>query len=73
MTGSFRILSAAEKAALKPLRVRIRTVRAGETVATLANEMQGVGRKLELFRLLNSLPASATLSAGDKVKIITDR
>ena len=73
VTGSFRILSAAEKAALKPLRVRIRTVRAGETVATLANEMQGVGRKLELFRLLNSLPASATLSAGDKVKIITDR
>ena len=73
VTGSFRILTAAEKAALKPLRIRIRTVRAGEMVATLANEMQGVGRKLELFRLLNSLPASASLSAGDKVKIITDR
>ena len=73
VTGSFRILTQAEKAALKPLRVRVRTVRPGETVATLANEMRGVGRKLELFRLINALPASAILSAGDKVKIITDR
>ncbi|MCR5856995.1 M48 family metalloprotease [Mesorhizobium sp. J428] len=73
VSGSFRVLSASERAALKPLRIRVRTVRSGETVQSLANLMQGVDRKVELFRLINALPAGATVSAGDKVKIITDQ
>jgi predicted Zn-dependent protease len=73
VSGSFRVLSASERAALKPLRIRVRTVKSGETVQSLANLMQGVDRKVELFRLINALPAGATLSAGDKVKIITDQ
>ena len=73
VVGSFRVLSAAEKAALKPLRVRILTARPGDTVATLAAQMQGVDRKLEMFRLINALGPGATVSAGSKVKIITDR
>jgi predicted Zn-dependent protease len=73
VAGSFRVLTAAEKAALKPLRVRVVTVAPGQTVGTLAAMMQGVDRKLELFRLLNALGPGATVSAGDKVKIITDR
>ncbi|MDP3896762.1 MAG: M48 family metalloprotease [Mesorhizobium sp.] len=71
--ASFRVLSAAQKAELRPLRIRIRTAAAGETAATLANSMRGVDRKLELFRLINSLPPGASISAGDKVKIITDQ
>jgi predicted Zn-dependent protease len=73
VTASFRVLSPEEKAALKPLRVRVVTVRPGETLASLATQMQGVDRKLDLFRLLNALPPGATPAPGDKVKIITDR
>jgi predicted Zn-dependent protease len=39
----------------------------------LAAQMVGVDRKLDLFRVLNALAPGATLSAGDKVKIVTDR
>jgi predicted Zn-dependent protease len=70
--GSFRILSAREKAALKPLRIRIVTVKPGQTIGTISASMQGVDRKLELFRVLNALAPGATVSAGDKVKIVTE-
>ena len=71
--GSFKILSAREKASLKPLRIRVVTVKPGETVGSVAASMVGVDRKLELFRVLNALAPGATVSAGDKVKIVTDR
>jgi len=69
---SFRLLSPAEAAAVKPLRIRVVTVAPGETVGSLAARMTGVDRKLDLFRVLNALSPGATLSAGDKVKIVTD-
>ena len=71
--GSFKLLSAREKANLKPLRIRVMTVRPGQTVGSISASMVGVDRKLELFRVLNALAPGATVSAGDKVKIITDR
>jgi len=70
---SFRALTPAEKASLKPLRIRIVTVRPGDTVASLASQMSGVDRKLDVFRLINALSPVATVSAGQKVKIITDK
>lgn len=73
VTASFRVLSAEEKAALKPLRVRVAIVRPGDTLASLAAQMQGVDRKLDLFRLMNALTPGSTPAPGDKVKIITDR
>ena len=73
VSGSFRSLSPAEKAALKPLRIRVVTVKPGQTVGSLAALMVGVDRKLDLFRVLNALPPGGGVSAGDKVKIITDR
>jgi predicted Zn-dependent protease len=73
VSGSFRLLSASEKAALKPLRIRVVTVRPGETVASLAARMTGVDRKEGLFRLLNALSPEATVAAGDKIKIVTDQ
>lgn len=73
VAGSFRILSATEKASLKPLRIRVVTVRTGDTIGSLAASMVGVDRKLELFRVLNALQPGATVSVGDKVKIVTDR
>jgi len=73
IANSFRVLKPSEVAALQPLRIRIVTVAPGENVASLANRMTGVSRKLELFRVLNGLGPGANVSAGDKVKIITDR
>jgi predicted Zn-dependent protease len=73
VSGSFRTLSDAEKQALRPLRIRVVTVRPGDTVATLAAQMVGVDRKVDMFRLINAMSSSATISAGSKVKIITDR
>ncbi len=69
---SFRILNDAEKAALKPLRIRVVTVKPGETLGSLAAQMRGVDRKVELFRLLNALGPGGTPSVGSKAKIITD-
>ena len=71
--ASFNTLSDAEKANLRPLRVRVVTVEPGQSVATLAARMEGIDRKLEMFRLINGLNAGATVSAGQRVKIITDR
>ena len=73
VSGSFKMLSASEKAALKPLRIRVLTVKPGQTVASLAASMTGVDRKLDLFRVINALGPGASVSAGDKVKIITDQ
>lgn len=70
--ASFKVLSEAEKRSLKPLRVRVVTVKPGETLGMLAARMKGVGRAFDLFRLLNALPPGGTASAGDRVKIITD-
>lgn len=73
VSGSFRVLSAAEKAALKPLRIRVVTVQPGQTMGSLAAQMVGVNRKLDLFKVLNAIGPAGNVSAGDKVKIITDR
>jgi predicted Zn-dependent protease len=70
--NSFRGLSAAERAAIKPLRLKIVTAKAGETPATFAARMNMLDRPQELFRLLNGLGAAGTVSAGDKIKLVTD-
>ncbi len=67
------MMSQSEVASLRPLRVRVVSVGPGDTVATLASQMVGVERKLELFRLINALGPGSSLSVGEKVKIITDR
>ncbi|KQZ14908.1 metalloprotease [Mesorhizobium sp. Root554] len=73
VSTSFRVLSPSEKAALKPLRIRIVTVQPGQTMGSLAAQMVGVDRKLDLFRVLNAMAPGASVSSGDKVKIVTDR
>ncbi|MEO0546191.1 MAG: M48 family metalloprotease [Pseudomonadota bacterium] len=70
VVGSFRALSQQEAASLKPLRVRIAKVAAGDTVAKMAARMQGVSRPRELFLTLNGLDAGAPLRVGQLVKLI---
>jgi predicted Zn-dependent protease len=72
LRNSFRRMTPQEIAQLKPLRVRVVTVGAGDNVTTLAARMMGTDRKLDLFRLINALPTGATLSAGQRVKIISE-
>ncbi|BCP55281.1 metalloprotease [Kaistia sp. 32K] len=69
---SFRKLSPQEAAALKPLRVKLVTVRPGDTVDSLARRMNGVDRPTDLFRVLNDLKDGAPLKPGDTLKIISD-
>jgi predicted Zn-dependent protease len=69
---SFRKMTPAEISALKPLRVRVVTAKPGETVASLAARMMGTDRKIELFRVLNAMSATAVVQPGDRVKIIAE-
>ena len=72
VTQSFHLLTAQEKANIKPLRIRVVTVKAGDTLASLSSQIMGTDRKLDLFRLINALPPGGTVSVGDKVKIISE-
>lgn len=72
LRATFRRMSPGESAALKPLRIRVVAVKAGETVQTLSARMLGTDRKAELFRLLNGLSIGATLTSGQRVKIVAE-
>lgn len=72
LRASFRQLTPQEIATLKPLRIRVVTVKPGETIGTLAGRIMGTDRKLDLFRLINALPSTGTVKPGDKVKIISE-
>lgn len=69
-TYSFRPLTAAEKAAVKPLRLRIHTVKGGDTVDSLAASQDAPDWQVERFRVLNGLEPGETLRPGRKVKLI---
>lgn len=71
MLESVRRLSAQEVAAIKPRRVNVVTVKAGETVSALAARMAYSDLREERFRVLNALSGSASVRAGQKVKIIS--
>lgn len=69
-TFSMRNLAPAEAAAVKPLRIRIRAVRAGDTMAALAG-MMAVGRfGLDWFQVLNGLVTGAPPPVGTPVKLV---
>jgi predicted Zn-dependent protease len=69
---SFRPLSASEAAALKPQRIEIVTVGSGDTVESMAARMPFSDYRVERFRVLNALPANATLTPGQRVKIVVE-
>ena len=72
LRSSFRRMTPAEAASLKPLRVRVLTVQPGDNITTLAARMMGTDRKLDLFKLINALPTGASVAPGDRVKIISE-
>ncbi|MEX0697413.1 MAG: M48 family metalloprotease [Dongiaceae bacterium] len=71
-TYSFRRLSAAEAASLRPQRLRVVTVQPGDTVATLGQRMPFEDYREERFRVLNGLGSNDRLVPGQRVKIVTE-
>lgn len=69
---SFRRLSEAEARAVKPLRLRVATVRAADTAQSLAARMALPDFKVERFRLLNGLPPGGQPKPGTLVKLVTE-
>ncbi|MBB4954926.1 putative Zn-dependent protease [Agrobacterium vitis] len=72
LRNTFRRITPQEAQSLKPLRVRVVTVSASDSLATLSARMMGTDRKLELFKVLNALPAGQAPAAGSRVKIIAE-
>jgi predicted Zn-dependent protease len=65
-------LSKGQAAAIKPLRVRVQNVRAGDTIDGFIGRMQVNDRKKLLFLALNGLSETDRLVPGQKVKIIAE-
>ena len=72
VANSFRLLSAEEKEALKPLRLRIVAARSSDTVASLSKKIVGIDRKEEMFRLLNDIGPGGGISPGTDYKIVAE-
>jgi predicted Zn-dependent protease len=70
--ASFRRMSLQESALVHPLRLKIVTVTAKDTVEKLAQRMGHIDHALDRFRALNGLSANDRLKPGEKVKIVVD-
>jgi len=70
--GTFRRMTLAESDAAKPLRLKVITVQAGDTIDKLAAKMEVVDRPLERFRVLNGLEPGEKLKPGDQAKIVVE-
>jgi predicted Zn-dependent protease len=67
---SFKVLTPAEAQAAKPLRIRIVSAAAGDTVASMAEHMPEQDRPAELFQLLNGLDRGSALTPGQRYKVV---
>ena len=67
---SFRRLSDAEAASIRPRVIDVVTVKPGDTVASLAGRMAYSDYKTERFLTLNALEAGRALKPGERVKLI---
>jgi len=70
-TYSFKSMSAAEIAAIKPLRVRFKTVQKGDSAETIAAHMPMEKFNLDWFELLNNVKADTPLEPGSQVRVIS--
>jgi predicted Zn-dependent protease len=70
MIGSLRRITAAEATAIRPRVIDVHTVRAGETVQSLASRMAYPNFQLDRFLSLNGLAANSRLVPGQQVKLV---
>ena len=71
-TYSIRPITAAEAGNVKPLRIHIRAVKKGDTVADFAKQMAFPDYREERFRVYNGLGPGEALRPGRLVKIISE-
>jgi predicted Zn-dependent protease len=71
MFYSMSRLTTAQAAAVKPRKLRVITAGPQDNVASLAARMAYTSLQTERFRALNGLSPSATIRAGQKLKIVT--
>ena len=70
---SFRRLTQTEVNAARPLRLKVLTVKAGETVESIATRhMAHSDHPADRFRVLNGLTQTARLKTGEQVKILIE-
>jgi predicted Zn-dependent protease len=67
---SFHGISAEQASGYAPKRIRVVTVREGDTIASLTQQMQVDDDPAGWFQVLNHLGPNAQLQAGQKVKLI---
>jgi predicted Zn-dependent protease len=70
MVNSLRRISAQQAAAIRPRIIHVETVRAGDSVQSLASRMAYRDFKVERFLSLNGLTANSPLTPGQKVKLV---
>ena len=70
--ASFRRMSTAEIRSARPLRVKIVTVTARDTMDRFAARMAVADKPMERFRVLNGLDVNDKLNPGDMVKLIVE-
>jgi predicted Zn-dependent protease len=68
--NSLRYLTPAEAAAVKPLRLKVVPVNAGDTVESLGARMPTKRFPVERFRVLNGLRDGETIKPGERVKLV---
>ena len=71
MYRSVSRMSNAEVAAIKPRKLKVVTVKSGDTIASLSSQMAYTNLRTERFMALNGLNSSSSLTAGQKVKVVT--
>jgi predicted Zn-dependent protease len=71
MFRSLRRISAADAGSVKPRLLDVVTVKAGDTVQSLAAKMAYTDAKVDRFLVLNGLQANSALTPGQKLKIVT--
>ena len=69
---SFRVLTAAEAARLKPYRLRIVTVGDWDSVESLARRQPFADYRVERFAVLNGIGPGAGLRPGSRVKLVVE-
>ena len=72
-TFSMKPITRREAGSVKPLRIHIRAVGAGDTVEKFADLMAYSDRREERFRVLNGLDPGQPLRAGQLVKVVTEQ
>jgi predicted Zn-dependent protease len=70
MVNSLRRITPAEASAIRPRVIQVTTVRAGDTVQSLASQMAYRDFKLERFLSLNGLTGATRLVPGQKLKLV---